>query len=160
MPHDKLMSTEFDDAELARRLRAAMKLKRVSVRALSEHLNIPYKTLHNYLSGSQKIPAVFLLRACHLLYLDPSYLIYGTFKPFRPDLYDAVYSTLDEHALMPALPRPTAPEWASVASQRVAFAAHTAASIEQKYEMLQHQRLEKSRTLNLAAFGRRSLSDK
>lgn len=95
------MSTPFDDAELAVRLRAALKKKGVSMRTISEHLEIPYRTVQNYISGSQKIPAIFLLKVCHLTGIEPSFFIYEDFKLNYWDMYDAVFEVMNRLSFLP-----------------------------------------------------------
>ena len=103
------MSIEFDDAELAKRLRDVLILRRRSQRDVSRELNIPYRTLQNYLSGDVKIPAVVMMRICHLLGVESDYLIYQDFKLPRPDVHDAIVRALDNTGLIPPTPPSGAP---------------------------------------------------
>ncbi|MCP5074141.1 MAG: helix-turn-helix transcriptional regulator [Rhodobacteraceae bacterium] len=93
---------ELDDAELARRLRELLKVRKRSQRAVSKELDVPYRTVQNYLSGEVRIPAVFLLRLCHYLDVETDYLIYQNFELPWPDAYDAMIEALDQNALIPA----------------------------------------------------------
>lgn len=72
-------------------LRDALKVRRVSMRHLSEKLSIPYRSIQNYVSGESRIPGDVLLRICAEIGLEPDYLLKGNFEISHADLYDAIH---------------------------------------------------------------------
>jgi hypothetical protein len=72
-------------------LRDALKVRRVSMRHLSEKLDIPYRSIQNYVSGESRIPGDVLLRICAEIGLEPQHLLTGSFEISHSDLYDSVH---------------------------------------------------------------------
>lgn len=83
--HDKAA-----DDWLVEALKDALKVRRVSMRHLSEKLSIPYRSVQNYLSGESRIPADVLLRVCEEIGLEVDQLVKGSFEISHADLNDAV----------------------------------------------------------------------
>jgi len=88
------MSTSLDDATLAGRLRDVLRLKGISLRDISTALDMPYRTIQNYMTGSTKIPATFVFEVCHLIDVEPNYFLYGDFKPQYTDMHSAILEAL------------------------------------------------------------------
>lgn len=125
------MASDNSEAKLAEALRSAIKKKRVSMKLISERLNVSYRTVQNYLSGENRISADFLLGLCHLLQIDADFFIYGDFRPRYYDLYDAVLASLRAEGLIPALDHETDQQ---VREQALALASRMTAEIAAGYD--------------------------
>jgi len=157
------MSIEFDDVSLAESLRNILKKKKVSLRQLSEALSVPYRTIQNYLAGDQKIPAVFFLRICHYIGIDPSYFIYGDFRLNQNDMYDAVYEVLDRLNLLPPHQVQNFPEGGQIVSslERNQMVSSIAVQLIERYDHWSAKRIEGGICPGtVVPFGKRSLRDK
>lgn len=88
----------MDDANLSlvSVLKGVLKKKRVSMRHLSDKLNIPYRSLQNYMSGESRMPADVLLSITKEIGLEADYLLENGFYLTHYDMYDAVISVLGE----------------------------------------------------------------
>ena len=69
----------FDDDSLISQLRDIMKLQKVSIKTISDDLEIPYRTLQNQFSGSSKIPASTFLRIVNYLNIPASVITHNCF---------------------------------------------------------------------------------
>ncbi|WP_083850568.1 helix-turn-helix domain-containing protein [Rhodovulum sp. PH10] len=99
------MSTWLQNDHLAAKLKDALKKKGVSLRDLSEALQIPYRSVQNYLSGESRIPADFLLNVCNYTGIEADFFIYGDFRLVDIELYYALFAVLDGSDLLPQLHR-------------------------------------------------------
>ena len=99
------MSSVISDQELLEGLRSAMKSRKVSVRALSERLGVPYRTLQNYLTGQTRLPAATFLSACNALGLDQHFVMTNSFELSGSDMYDAVLTVLND--VLPLIDAPS-----------------------------------------------------
>ncbi|MGO4523977.1 helix-turn-helix domain-containing protein [Microvirga sp. 2MCAF35] len=95
------MSSELTDEELVAALKDVLKQKGVSLRQISQDLEIPYRSVQNYLGGETRIPASIFLRICNYLGIESDYFIYKDFRPQASELFDAVYYALDRVGLLP-----------------------------------------------------------
>ena len=157
------MSIELDDVSLAESVRNILKKKKVSLKQLSEYLSVPYRTVQNYLAGDQKIPAIFLLRICHYVGLEPSYFIYGDFRLNQNDMYDAVYEVLDRLNLLPAHEIQNLNEGGQLISsvERNQMVSSIAVQLIERYDHWSAKRIEGGICPgSLVPFGKRSLRDK
>ena len=66
------------------------------MRALSDGLSIPYRSLQNYFSGESRMPADVLLRICAEIGLEADYLLKNSFEVSHGDLYDAVHKVFKD----------------------------------------------------------------
>lgn len=94
------MSTLLDDATLVRALRDVIKAKKVSLRSISEHLGVPYRSVQNYVGGETRMPADFLLNVCAFIGIEPDFLVYGDFNLRENDLFDALAKALERANLI------------------------------------------------------------
>ena len=92
----------LSDDELIAILKDVLKRKGVSLRALSDGLNVPYRSVQNYVGGETRMPAAFLMNACAYIGIEPSYFYNKDFRPEWSDLYDAVFKALEQLEFMPA----------------------------------------------------------
>jgi transcriptional regulator with XRE-family HTH domain len=95
------MSNEMSDKILAARLREVIERAGMTHKDVSRSLEMPYRTVQNYLAGENKIPATFMLAVCKLLGVESDYLVSLDFRPRFLDLHDAVIRALDEENLLP-----------------------------------------------------------
>jgi len=86
----------IDDDRLVAALKSALKTRKVSMRALSDGLSIPYRSLQNYFSGESRMPADVLLRICEEIGLEADYLLKNSFEVSHGDLYDAVHKVFKD----------------------------------------------------------------
>lgn len=87
---------DTDSDRLINALKAALKVRGVSMTQLSRSLHIPYRSLQNYFSGESRLPADVLLAICDYIGLETDYLTKGTFEISHPDLYDTVFKVLGD----------------------------------------------------------------
>jgi len=140
------MSTEFDDSELAERLRVILKARGISQRAISKDLGVPYRTVQNYLGGEIRIPAIFFLKLCHYIGIEADYFIYQDFSLSRPDVYDAIIRALEKCDLLPPRPPGDTPQTDAEREtwrKRIELASQMAASFGEAYERYRREWLEK-----------------
>jgi lambda repressor-like predicted transcriptional regulator len=88
------MSADSLDAQLVAGIKSAMKLGKVSMRALSERTGLPYRSLQNYLSGTTKMPASAYVLICENLGIDNQYVLEGNFQLRYHPLWDALFRVL------------------------------------------------------------------
>ena len=130
------MTSPFDDFGLATKIRELIKQKGVTLRDISNALDVPYRTVQNYLGGENRIPATFFLQLCHFLHVEADFFIYNDFRPERNDFYDAVTLVLTELGyLQPSVPSDQ-PNWAEQHTRRVTAAAEASAAIAARYDQL------------------------
>lgn len=86
----------ISDDRIIAALKSALKTRKVSMRALSESLSIPYRSLQNYFSGESRMPADVLLRICAEIGLEADYLLKSGFEVVHGDLYDAVHKVFKD----------------------------------------------------------------
>lgn len=94
----------YDDRQLAESLRSILEEKRVTIRTLSRDLDIPYRSMQNYLSGKNRIPATVLISILDKLGVDLHYMRYRDHMLRHSDLYDAIWDTLGDNLLTIELP--------------------------------------------------------
>lgn len=87
---------DADSDRLISALKAALKVRHVTMRQLSDSLHIPYRSLQNYFSGESRLPADVLLAICNDIGIEADYLAKGSFELSHFDLYDAVLKVFDE----------------------------------------------------------------
>ena len=90
------MSRLIEDHQVIEGVRALMKKRRVTLKLLSKELEIPYRTLQNYLNGESRFPASVFISICVYLGLEPPYIISNTFEISEWDLFDAVNVALQD----------------------------------------------------------------
>jgi transcriptional regulator with XRE-family HTH domain len=104
------LSTELTDQALALRLREVLKITKTSQRHVCESLDMPYRTLQSYLSGSTRIPAVFLIALSEFLKLELDFIVNDRFRPRNRECADAMLHALREAALIPIETNPPTSE--------------------------------------------------
>lgn len=129
------MSIDFIEKDLAETIKSVLKSKKISMRKLSEEIDIPYRTVQNYLNGDARIPAVFLLKVCHYLDIESDYLIYKDFLLRGSDFYDAVYDVLLQENIIP-----NTNNWDEIIKNNN-FATKISTSIREKYNFYRNQSL-------------------
>ncbi|MCJ2065978.1 hypothetical protein MKK63_25195 [Methylobacterium sp. J-088] len=72
----------------------------MSLRTISEHLGVPYRSVQNYVGGETRMPADFLLNVCAFIGIEPEYLMHGDFYLRENDLYDALAKALERANLI------------------------------------------------------------
>jgi transcriptional regulator with XRE-family HTH domain len=90
------MSTPLDDQSIIDGLRALMKKKKISVRTLAEQINIPYRTLQNYLTGATRFPVSVFLAASEALGLERHYIVSNSLELSHWDLHDAILTVFGD----------------------------------------------------------------
>jgi transcriptional regulator with XRE-family HTH domain len=96
------MSTWLDNDTIAAALKALLKKKGVSAKQLSDDVDIPYRSIQNYLSGQSRIPADILLNICNYVGIEADYFIFRDFRPRELAMYDAAFEALERRELLPA----------------------------------------------------------
>ncbi|WP_057462601.1 helix-turn-helix transcriptional regulator [Pseudovibrio sp. POLY-S9] len=91
---------EIND-QLVARLKATMKLAKMSLKHMSEKIGLPYRSLQNYMSGKTRLPADVYVLMCQELGVDNQYVMQGNFHLERWPLYDAIWVSLDRHGYWP-----------------------------------------------------------
>lgn len=86
----------YDEETLIRDLKALMKRKKRSARAISQSIGVPYRSIQNYLSGESRIPAVVLIKMLDDLGATIRMLRFGDDLLSHSDLFDAVYRVFGE----------------------------------------------------------------
>lgn len=94
----------YDDLQLARDLRSVLEEKKVSLKTLSRDLEIPYRSLQNYISGQNRIPATILILILDRLGIDLHYLRNRDHLLRHADLYDAIWESLGDNLVEIDLP--------------------------------------------------------
>lgn len=84
------------DSRLVDGIRAAMKLSKVSMRALSERTGLPYRSLQNYLSGTTRMPASVYVQMCQQLGIDNQFVLERNFQLRYHPLWDALHRVLGD----------------------------------------------------------------
>ncbi|WP_333825960.1 helix-turn-helix domain-containing protein [Pinisolibacter sp.] len=156
------MSTPIDDAEIASRLRDILKLKGISLRDISDALEMPYRTVQNYMTGSSKIPATFVFGVCHILDVEPDFLLYGDFKPQYADLHSAVLEALDDcGSIAGYIAGPGTAQGVVVEVDGEKFLSlgwRLAAAVSEAYDRARRDRMAVKRKLSVLPFGKRDHS--
>lgn len=81
----------YDEEALIRDLKALMKHKKRSARSISQSIDVPYRSMQNYLSGESRIPAIVLIKILDQLGATIRMLRFGDDLLSHSDLFDAVY---------------------------------------------------------------------
>jgi transcriptional regulator with XRE-family HTH domain len=66
----------------------------MTVKVLAERLQLPYRTVQNYLTGKVKIPALFIERCCDVFGVEADYLLFGRVGIDVVAVEDAIRSVL------------------------------------------------------------------
>lgn len=153
------MSSTLDDAELARRLRDVLKQKGISQRDISAGLDMPYRTVQNYLSGEIRIPATFVFRLCHLIDVEPDYLLYQDFKPNYADLGGAILEAMEECGSIPGFLAGPDDSLKQVSGEAfISLGWRMAVATAQAYDAARKQRLALKKRLSTLPIGKRDHS--
>lgn len=137
------MSSWLQNDQIVTRLKHVMKCKRVSARELSTALNIPYRTVQNYLSNESRIPADFLLNVCNYIGIEVDYFIYHDFKPRQGEMYDAVFELMEERGWLPS-PMASAERSLVDFSELNAFVAVVVVTLIERYDRYRSAWLQSS----------------
>ena len=89
-------SPNYDRSDLAGRIKAAMKRRRLTMRGLSELTDIPYGTLEGWLRGRHPVPAHALGRVADALDVSADWLIFERPATFDKHSLAVAISILDE----------------------------------------------------------------
>ncbi|MFB2553226.1 helix-turn-helix domain-containing protein [Ensifer soli] len=71
-----------------------MKERKRSMKSLSADIGLPYRSLQNYLSGSNRIPTDVYVKILELLGIDNQYIMEGNFDLKYWPLWDSLWSSL------------------------------------------------------------------
>lgn len=89
----------YDEQNLIDDLRRLLKERRMSLRELSRAIDVPYRSIQNYLSGENRMPAIVLVRALEVLGSDTRYLRTGDNLLRHSDILDAIWLTIGDELL-------------------------------------------------------------
>ena len=77
-------------------IKRAMKLSRVSMKALSQDTGVPYRSIQNYLSGGTRMPADVYVQILEVLGVDNQYILHGNFHLKHFPLWDSLWAALGD----------------------------------------------------------------
>lgn len=142
------MSTPLDEDALVRSLREVIKAKKVSLRAISEHLGVPYRSVQNYVGGETRMPADFLLNVCAFIGIEPEYLMHGDFYLRENDLYDALAKALEranliEPPMLARAGRPLTPDEQVAHEERLRILDLVTTLTSEQYERFRQEWLQR-----------------
>lgn len=81
----------YSDESLIADLKAVLKERKVSLRALSKDIGVPYRTMQNYFSNTTRLPAIILISILEYVGEDISYLRTKKHLLAHHVLYDALW---------------------------------------------------------------------
>lgn len=87
----------YDEEALIRDLKALMKQRKRSARSISQAINVPYRSMQNYLSGESRTPAIVLIAILDELGADLRLLRSGDNLLRHADIYDAVHRVFGDY---------------------------------------------------------------
>lgn len=88
--------TEYSDEVLAGRLKALIDGRGISIKAASEAIGVPYRTLQNQLMGNNRMPASTFLKLSMFLELPAEVIAEGRWRLPLKTLANALRSTLGD----------------------------------------------------------------
>lgn len=89
------------------------------MRSLSTTTGIPYRSLHNYLSGSNRMPADVYVQICRTLGVDTQYITQASFHLQAWPLFDALWAVFGDGLFdLRAYPAPPAYMTCSATARR------------------------------------------
>jgi transcriptional regulator with XRE-family HTH domain len=153
----KQVSVNID--EIAARTATVAKRMGLSLRALAREIDLPYRSLQNYLSGESRLPADVVVRAAKALGVETDFLFFG-----RVSLNAAAVRKSLEGALEDVLPRLMTTGRAvkvrdddrlfdvgseAAAALRAAVVEHLTAQMQQFYEAFRETSLGADWTLDM-----------
>lgn len=89
----------YDDQQLVEDIKSLMKQRKVSARAMSASIGVPYRSIQNYLSGKSRFPAIVMISMLDHLGADIRMLRHGDNLLRHADIYDAVHRVLGDQLL-------------------------------------------------------------
>lgn len=158
------MSTLLSEEELVRSLREILKSKRVSLRDISRDLEVPYRSVQNYIGGETRMPAAFFLNLCVYIGLEPDFLATQDFRPREDDLYDAVWNALHRVEIFKKLPYRISNsrdlndgDETRIQSDQIALARKITVIIAEQYDRYRREWLDKKYLLRVPRKAPRTL---
>lgn len=81
------------------RLREVMEYKGLNIKAFAELLNVPYRTLQNYLLNERDPSAEVLIKISDVLNVDLNWLMRGEGKIFRDSMNESELNEKEKHLI-------------------------------------------------------------
>lgn len=85
---------EIDEGAVVDALRALLEQRRVKLTALAKDIEVPYRTLQNYMYKKNRLPIPVYVRICERLGITADYPLHQRFRVDHHALQNAVLSVL------------------------------------------------------------------
>ena len=141
----------YDDERLVADLKALLRARKRSARSVSIAIDVPYRSMQNYLSGESRMPAIVLIKILDEIGADLRRLRYNDNLLRHADLFDALHKVFGDflseipinsigQRSLQVNPRLQTPEMMATHLARNAVAGELAVRLSEAYdELVGHQ---------------------